>query len=327
MKRWLGLAVTLLALVALNILLPRVTNPYYFQILMLIGINVVLAVSLNLVNGFTGQFSIGHAGFMAVGAYASAMFTLKLGKPLVASLHAVPPPLAEGGALLVALACGGLLAAAAGWLVGLPSLRLRGDYLAIVTLGFGEIIRVLILNIDAIGAARGLPGIPQYATFFWVFGAVVAVIVVSRNLAHSTHGRALFAIRDDEVAAEALGVDTTKYKVLAFVLGAFFAGVAGGLYAHFLSYLNPSSFTFLKSIEVIAMVVLGGMGSITGSVLAAIVLTLLPEVLRPVKDFRMVIYSLMLIILMITRPQGLMGTRELSLGRLFRRGGTAKGAL
>jgi branched-chain amino acid transport system permease protein len=316
-RRFAGPIATLLALVALNVLLPRITNPYHFQILILIGINIVLAVSLNLVNGFTGQFSIGHAGFMAVGAYASAMFSLQLGAPLVASLTLLPPPVAQGIALLMALVAGGLLAAAAGWLVGLPSLRLRGDYLAIVTLGFGEIIRVLILNIDAIGGARGLSKIPPYTTFFWAFGAVVAVVVLSRRLAASTHGRALFAIRDDEVAAEALGVDTTRYKVIAFVLGAFFAGVAGGLFAHFLSYLNPSSFTFLKSIEVIAMVVLGGMGSITGSILAATVLTLLPEVLRPVKDYRMVIYSLMLIVLMITRPQGLLGTRELSLSRLF----------
>ena len=330
MKRALALGGTLLALVVLNIVLPRVTNPYYFQVLMLIGINIVLAVSLNLVNGFTGQFSIGHAGFMAVGAYTSAMFTLKIGQPLAASWHFLPGPVAEGLVLLMALVAGGLLAAVAGWIVGLPSLRLRGDYLAIVTLGFGEIIRVLILNIDAIGAARGLPGIPQYSTFFWVFGTAVLVIVVARRIATSTHGRALFAIRDDEVAAEALGVDTTRYKVLAFVLGAFFAGVAGGLFAHFLSYLNPSSFTFLKSIEVIAMVVLGGMGSISGSVLAAILLTLLPEVLRPVKDFRLVIYSLMLIILMITRPQGLLGTRELDitgwLHKLFGRRPAAKEA-
>jgi branched-chain amino acid transport system permease protein len=330
MKRALALAGTLAVLVVLNIVLPRVTNPYYFQVLMLIGINIVLAVSLNLVNGFTGQFSIGHAGFMAVGAYASAMFTLKLGQPLAASWHFLPAPVAEGLVLLMALVAGGLLAAVAGWIVGLPSLRLRGDYLAIVTLGFGEIIRVLILNIDAIGAARGLPGIPQYSTFFWVFGCAVLVIVVARRVATSTHGRALFAIRDDEVAAEALGVDTTRYKVIAFVLGAFFAGVAGGLFAHFLSYLNPSSFTFLKSIEVIAMVVLGGMGSISGSVLAAIILTLLPEVLRSVKELRMVIYSLMLIVLMITRPQGLLGTHELDISgwfnKLFGRRPAPKGA-
>jgi branched-chain amino acid transport system permease protein len=233
--------------------------------------------------------------------------------------HGVPSPLAQGAALLVALLFGGLLAAVAGWLVGLPSLRLRGDYLAIVTLGFGEIIRVLITNVNAVGAARGLPGIPGWASFFWVGLGVVAVVALSLNLARSTHGRALFAIRDDEVAAEALGVDTTRYKVLAFVLGAFFAGIAGGLFAHYLSYLNPNSFTFIKSIEVIAMVVLGGLGSVSGAVLAAIILTLLPEVLRPVKEYRMIIYSLMLIILMITRPQGLLGNRELSLPFLKRR--------
>jgi branched-chain amino acid transport system permease protein len=261
---------------------------------------------------------------MAVGAYASAVFSMRAGPLLLPTLSALPTPVAQGVVLLFALVAGGLMAAAAGWLVGLPSLRLRGDYLAIVTLGFGEIIRVVILNVDAVGGARGLSGIPTYANFFWVFGSVAVVIAVAHNLARSTHGRALFAIRDDEVAAEALGVDTTRYKVLAFVLGAFFAGVAGGLFAHFLSYLNPSSFTFLKSIEVIAMVVLGGMGSITGSVLAAIVLTLLPEMLRAVKDWRMVIYALMLIVLMITRPQGLMGTRELDLSRLFGRRAAGK---
>jgi branched-chain amino acid transport system permease protein len=291
------------------------------QIVVLCGINIILAVSLNLINGFTGQFSIGHAGFMALGAYGSAMFSLGIGQAWERALEAagLPEPLAAAPALLVALLLGGLLAALAGYLVGLPSLRLRGDYLAIVTLGFGEIIRVLILNIDAVGAARGLPGIPEWVDPFWVGLGVLAVLLTARHLALSTHGRALFAIRDDEVAAESLGVDTTRYKVLAFVLGSFFAGVAGGLFAHFLGYLNPNSFTFIKSIEVIAMVVLGGMGSVSGSVLAAVILTLLPEVLRPVKDYRMVMYSLMLIVLMITRPQGLLGSREIQWGRLFRR--------
>lgn len=309
----------LVVLLALNAWLPHAVNPYVFQIVMLCGINIILAVSLNLVNGFTGQFSIGHAGFMALGAYGSAMFSLKVGLGWVAALHALPLPISHGIALLAALLAGGLLAAVAGYLVGLPSLRLRGDYLAIVTLGFGEIIRVIILNVDVVGGARGLPGIPNWATLFWVGLAVVAVVTLSQHLAHSTHGRALFAIRDDEVAAEALGVNTTKYKVTAFVLGAFFAGVAGGLFAHYLSYLNPASFGFLKSIEVIAMVVLGGLGSITGSILAAVLLTVLPEFLRTAGALRMVIYALMLIILMITRPQGLLGTRELSLGWLFRR--------
>ncbi|HTK31495.1 MAG TPA: branched-chain amino acid ABC transporter permease [Candidatus Saccharimonadaceae bacterium] len=321
MKHVLGIVVSLGVLVALDIVLPRLLNPYLFQVLVLCGINVILAVSLNLVNGFTGQFSIGHAGFMAIGAYGSAMFSLEIGQRWVTTLGAlgVPPVIAQGAALLVALLAGGALAAVAGYLVGLPSLRLRGDYLAIVTLGFGEIIRVVILNVDAIGAARGLPGIPGWVNFFWVGFWVLIVIVVSRRLAASTHGRALFAIRDDEVAAEALGVDTTSYKVLAFVMGAFFAGVAGGLFAHYLSYLNPNSFTFLKSIEVIAMVVLGGMGSISGAVMAAVLLTLAPELLRPVKDYRMVIYSLMLIVLMITRPGGLMGSREIGWPRFLRR--------
>ena len=325
MKRLVWAAAVLGGLALVSAFLPHVVNPYVFQIIVLCGVNIILAVSLNLINGFTGQFSIGHAGFMAVGAYGSAMFSLHVGEKWVAALAGagMPPVLAEGGALLVALILGGLLAAAAGYLVGLPTLRLRGDYLAIATLGFGEIIRVVITNLDVVGASRGLPGIPQWVNFFWVGAGVAGVIMLSIHLAHSTHGRALFAIRDDEVAAEALGVDTTSYKVMAFVIGAFFAGVAGGLFAHYLSYLNPNSFTFIKSVEVVVMVVLGGMGSVTGAVFAAIVLTLLPEVLRPVKDYRMVIYSLMLIVLMITRPQGLFGDREIDFRRLFRRGRSA----
>jgi len=312
-RRLIWSAGALAALVLMDQVLPRVLNPYMLQIFVLCGINVILAVSLNLINGFTGQFSIGHAGFMAVGAYSSAMFSIHIGEHWVAAMTAlgVPAPLAQGVALLTALVVGGTFAAVAGYLVGLPSLRLRGDYLAIVTLGFGEIIRVVITNVDAVGAARGLADIPHWSNPFWVWLGALCVILVALHLANSTHGRALFAIRDDEVAAEALGVDTTRYKVLAFMIGSFFAGVAGGLFAHDQTYLNPSTFTFIKSIEVIAMVVLGGLGSVTGSVLAAVILTLLPEVLRPIKDFRMVIYALMLIVLMIARPQGLFGNREL----------------
>ena len=315
MRRLSWLAVSLGTLVALDRLLPRVLNPYALQIVVLCGVNVILAVSLNLINGFTGQFSIGHAGFMAVGAYTSAMFSIHVGQSWVAALTAlgVPAAVAQGSALLVALLAGGAAAAVAGYLVGLPSLRLRGDYLAIVTLGFGEIIRVVITNVNAVGASRGLSDIPHWSSVFWVGLGVLTVVVASIHLAGSCHGRALFAIRDDEVAAEALGIDTTRYKVLAFVMGSFFAGVAGGLFAHDQTYLNPSTFQFIKSIEVIAMVVLGGLGSVTGSVLAAVILTLLPEVLRPIKDLRMVIYSLMLIVLMIVRPQGLFGSRELRL--------------
>jgi branched-chain amino acid transport system permease protein len=321
------LAAVVAVLYALNALLPRVLNPYILRVVMLCGISVILSVSLNLINGFTGQFSIGHAGFMAIGAYTSATFSLHAGANWVRALEAAGAPkgIAEGAVLLAGLLLGGTIAAVAGYLVGLPSLRLRGDYLAIVTLGFGEIIRVLITNINAVGAARGLPGIPAWTNVFWVGLVVVAVTVFSFRLARSTHGRALFAIRDDEVAAEALGVPTTAYKVLAFIIGSFFAGVAGALFAHYNAYLHPNSFTFLKSIEIIAMVVLGGMGSISGAILAAIILTLLPEVLRFAQELRMVLYSLMLIVLMITRPQGLLGAKEISL-RFFTRNRPARAA-
>jgi branched-chain amino acid transport system permease protein len=327
-RRLLWTAAVLGGLVLVELLLPRVlTNAYYQRILMLCGISVILAVSLNLVNGLTGQFSIGHAGFMAVGGYTAAVLSMRVLAPVQGALRGagLPEPLAEGLVLLVALLGGGTLAAIAGWAVGLPSLRLRGDYLAIVTLGFGEIIRVVILNIDAVGGARGLSGVPQYTSFFWVGLWAVTVVVLSYNLLHSTHGRAMLAVREDEVAAEALGIDTTRYKVTAFVLSAFFAGVAGGLFAHFDGYLNPSSFTFLRSIEVVTMVVLGGMGSVSGSVLAAIFLTGLPELLRPVKEYRLVLYSLLLIVLMITRPQGLLGTRELRWPWGGRKGGGRAG--
>ena len=310
----LVLAVTVV-LVLLNFLIPTLINPYIFQILILCGINVILAVSLNLINGFTGQFSIGHAGFMAIGGYTCAAITFYLG-PHVANKAAsmgLSATVVGTSFFVLSLVAGGLASAIAGFLVGLPSLRLRGDYLAIVTLGFGEIIRVVILNVNAVGGARGFADIPRYTNFFWVSFFAFVTIVVVRNLATSTHGRAFLSVREDEIAAEALGINTTRYKVLAFVIGAFFAGVAGGLFGHYLMYLHTNSFTFMKSFEVVIMVVLGGMGSITGSVIAAGLLTVLPEALRPVKEFRMVIYASLLIFLMIARPQGLFGMRELSL--------------
>ncbi|HEX8154924.1 MAG TPA: branched-chain amino acid ABC transporter permease, partial [Thermoanaerobaculia bacterium] len=281
---------------------------------------ITLAVSLNLINGFTGQFSIGHAGFMAVGAYTAAYLTITFFGPRVDAMGAGSSHwLMQNAFLLVAVLAGGLMAALAGYVVGLPSLRLRGDYLAIVTLGFGEIIRVVILNVEAIGAARGLTGIPTWSNFFWVFFFTGLTILISIRLVNSSVGRAFLAVREDEIAAASMGVDTTKYKVKAFVIGSFLAGVAGGLFAHYSpAYLNPTMFTFIRSFEVVAMVVLGGLGSITGSILAAIILTILPEALRLVKDYfpggrdpRMVIYSVMLIVLMLTRPQGLFGRREL----------------
>jgi branched-chain amino acid transport system permease protein len=300
----------------LSPLVSSVVRPYLFSILIYAGINVTLAVSLNLVTGLTGQFSIGHAGFMAVGAYVSAYITTRWFQG--ANPGSIPVLFAA------ALYAGGLAAAIAGYIVGLPSLRLKGDYLAIVTLGFGEIIRVLILNIDAVGGARGMTGVPQWTTFGWVYGVAFICVLTVKRLMQSPHGRALLAVREDEIAAEAMGVNTTYYKVTSFVVGAFFAGVAGGLYGHFLTFLSPQSFDFNRSFEIIIMVVLGGMGSTTGAICAALLLTGLRELLRPLQeitkvDLRMVIYSFMLIVLMLTRPRGLFGTKELSDFGPFRR--------
>jgi branched-chain amino acid transport system permease protein len=294
---------------------------YYNRILVLMGINITLAVSLNIINGHAGQFSLGHAGFMAIGAYSAAFFTVYYFGPYTEKFpeNSTQLILWQNVLLIVAVIAGAIVSAIAGYIVGLPSLRLRGDYLAIVTLGFGEIIRVLILNIEKVGAARGLTGIPPWANFFWVFFFCGVTILISHRLVRSSVGRAFLAVREDQIAAEAMGVDTTRYKVKAFIIGSCLAGVAGALFAHYTpAYLNPTMFTFIKSFEVVAMVVLGGLGSISGSIVAAIILTFLPEGLRAVKDYmpggrdpRMVIYSIMLIVLMLTRPQGLFGRREL----------------
>ena len=309
-------------LVALSYGLEAIPIPgmaYYNRIIVMIGINIMLAVSLNIINGHAGQFSLGHAGFKAVGAYFAAFLTFYYFMPYVNRFpEGTQQWLLQNALLVVSVLAGGAFAAVAGYLVGLPSLRLRGDYLAIVTLGFGEIIRVLILNVEKIGAARGFSGIPKWSNFFWVYFFCGVTILVSWRLVQSSVGRAFLAVREDEIAAEAMGVDTTKYKVKAFVIGSFFAGAAGGLFAHYLMYLNPQMFMFVASFEVVAMVVLGGLGSISGSIVAATILTILPEGLRMAKetlhmtkDPRMVIYSIMLIVLMLTRPQGLLGRREL----------------
>jgi branched-chain amino acid transport system permease protein len=307
LRRNASLAAILVALWAIGIALGHWLNAYYLQIVVYIGINVILAVSLNLINGFTGQFSLGHAGFLAIGAYVSAAFTLYVwsgGGPALA--------------LLAALVAGGGAAALAGLVVGIPTLRLRGDYLAIATLGFGEIIRVVILNTDAVGGARGLGGIPVYATFASVYAGAVLCVVSIWRMVYSQRGTAFLAIREDEVAAAAMGIDTTRYKIIAFTVGAFWAGVAGGLLAHFVGYIHTNSFTFLRSVEIVAMVVLGGLGSITGSILSAAILTLLPELLRFGAEYRMVIYSLLLIGLMLVRPSGLMGGTEFLQWRFWR---------
>ncbi len=324
--RWAPRAFVALGLIVLIWAVDRfvlgAAGAYVERLIALSGVAIILAVSLNLINGFTGQFSLGHAGFMAIGGYLSAFVTVTAGPSIFALLGAdpqAPAALARSLVLVLGLIAGALGAALAGLAIGVPTLRLKGDYLAIATLGFGEIIRVVILNIDAVGGARGMFGIPKYASFPWIAGLVVVTVVFHWNLVHSRHGRALLAIREDEIATESLGISTTRYKVLAFVIGAAFAGVAGGLSAHYLTYLTPDDFNFMKSVEIVIMVVLGGMGSISGSVLAAILLTLLPEVLRPIREYRMVIYSLLLVLLMLSRPQGIFGTRELDFGRLLRR--------
>jgi branched-chain amino acid transport system permease protein len=272
-------------------------NRYYLGIVIDVGINIILAVSLNLINGHTGQFSLGHAGFMAVGGYAAASCTLALAKIL--------PPAALPFVFVAALLLGGLAAALAGLAVGVPTLRLRGDYLAIVTLGFGEIIRVILQNMDCVGAASGLKDIPHLTNFFWVFALAALTVFVVACLVNSTYGRGFIAVQDDEVAASAMGINPTRYKVTAFVVGAFFAGIAGGLYAHHKQFLSPTGFDFMKSIDIVVMVILGGMGRTAGVIIAAILLTLLPEFLRGFADYRMIIYSLLIVVLMITRPQGL----------------------
>jgi len=285
---------------------------YLLRILCLAGINIILAVSLNLINGFTGQFSIGHAGFMAIGGYGAAFLTVTFGDRIRNALEALPAVGRNGLLLLIGLAGGAILSAIAGFFVGVPSLRLRGDYLAIVTLGFGEIIRVFILNIDAVGGARGYVGIPPLANFFWIYLFAALTIVVISRIVRSSFGRTLIAVREDEIAAEAMGVDTTRSKVIAFVVSAGLGGVAGGLYAHFDMYLNTNQFTFLKSIDIIVMVVIGGMGSITGSVLGAFLVIALSEALRAIGPLRMVVFALLLILIMRFRPQGVLGHHELT---------------
>jgi len=272
-------------------------NRYYLGIAIDVGINIILAVSLNLINGHTGQFSLGHAGFMAVGGYMAAKLTLVCGPML--------PPAAQPFLFLGALLLGGIVAALAGLAVGVPSLRLRGDYLAIVTLGFGEIIRVIFQTSDFFGAATGLVGISKLTSFGWAWGFAAITVYIVASLVNSTYGRGFIAVHDDEIAASAMGINPVRYKVTAFVFGAFFAGIAGGLYAHHKAVLSPGGFDFLKSIEIVVMVILGGMGRTAGVVLAAIILTILPELLRGVSEYRMIIYSLLIIGLMLTRPQGL----------------------
>lgn len=351
-KRLIAAFVIVLLLIVINEYMSKEglfgfgAPPYYARLIVLAGINIILAVSLNLITGFTGQFSIGHAGFMAVGAYSSAYLTVYYGQAWEHSLAGmVGATLAHALVFLLAILVGSIVAALAGLIVGIPSLRLRGDYLAIVTLGFAEIIRIVILNIDSVGGATGFT-VPGYANFLWVYAFAIITIVIVYNIVHSDIGRALVSIREDELAAEAMGINTTRYKVLAFVISSALAGMAGVLAGHYLSFLSTNDFQFIRSFEIIIMIVLGGMGSLTGAVLGAIVITFLPELLRTLgpklesllsaiigannipasvhnfllqlANYRLVIFAALLILIMLTRPQGILGTREFSLSWLKR---------
>ena len=274
------------------------------------GINIILAASLNLINGYTGQFSLGHAGFMAVGAYVGVVLTTNFQM-----------------AFPVAILAGGVTAGLLGALIGLPTLRLRGDYLAIATLGLGEIVRIVIINVPYVGGAAGFKGIPHHTDFTWVFCLMLVTLFIIKNFVNSRHGRACLAIRENEIAAESMGVNTTRYKVLAFSIGAFFAGVAGVLFGHNMYILSPASFTFMQSFNILIMVVMGGLGSMTGSIAGALVVTFLSAALASFPNARMIIYALALILLMFYRPQGLFGYVEVTamqpLRRFFKKGGEA----
>ena len=312
-----------LLFVALSYLTRNILSTYQNKVLMTVGINIILAVSLNVATGYLGQLPLGHAGFMAVGAYTCALFTKFC-------------PLPDGVSFAIGLVLACIVAGLFGVLIGIPALRLTGDYLAILTLGFGEIIRITLNNIDDVlgfklfYGSKGLKNIPKYSNFTNVFLCVVITCFLIHAMMKSRHGRAVLAIRDNEIAAESCGIQTTYYKVMAFTLSAFFAGVAGALYATYVGILQPNTFGFMKSIEILVMVVLGGMGSMLGSILSATVLTALPQVLLAFDKWRMVLYSVVLILVMIFKPSGLMGTYDFSMSRLLetfmnRSGGKKKG--
>jgi len=274
-----------------------IISSFYEITLATICINIILAVSLNLVTGFTGQFSLGHAGFMSIGAYAGALINMEMNS--------------TGGFLLGTLA-GAVAAAIVGVIIGIPTLRLKGDYLAIATLGMAEIIRVVFLNMNVTNGAAGLNGIPRYTNWLWLFVFTALTLVMISNFIRSSHGRACISIREDEIAAESMGINTTKYKVTAFAVGAFFAGIAGSLYSSYFYFINPNIFGFMKSVDILVIVVFGGMGSITGSVIAAIALAVITTFLQSYSELRMIIYALLLIIIMLFRPQGILGTKEIT---------------
>lgn len=278
----------------------------YIQLnLVLIGINIILAVSLNLITGYTGQLSLGHAAFMSVGAYTSGIMTAKFGQPFIVGVLAAA-----------------LFAALASIIIGIPTLRLKGDYLAIATLGFGEIVRIIALNTDYIGGAIGLNDIPQYTNWSWLYFSVVITVLLIQNFIRSYHGRACISIREDEIASESMGVNLTFYKVLVFTIGALFAGVAGALYANYFYFIKPDSFGFMKSIDILVIVVFGGLGSTLGAIVGAIVLSVISVLLQSLPELRMVVYAVVLFLIMVYRPQGLLGNTQL---KIFRKRGVLNG--
>ena len=290
--------------VVINILIQSgMINSYISGILILVCINIVLAISLNITAGCLGQMALGHAGFMSIGAYTAALFTKSNLIPGV-------------GGYIIALILGGLIAMIIGVIIGIPALRLRGDYLAILTLAFCEIIRVLIEFFKFTGGAKGLTGIKLNKNFAIIYIIMLLCVFMMYTFMKSRHGRAILSIREDEIASESSGINLTFYKTLAFAYSAFFAGVAGGMYAHYIGILGAKNFDFNKSIDILVIVVLGGLGSFTGSAIGAIVLTILPEMLRGFNDYRMFIYAVMLILMMMFRPSGLLGTKEFSLTNL-----------
>ena len=310
MRNWLNLKniVTLVGIVLFyaivqGLIVTDIMPPFYKLTLILVTIYIILATSLNLINGITGQFSIGHAGFMAIGAYVSAIVT---------AIH--------HGPLFVGLLIGAIISAVAGFLVGLPTLRLNGDYLAIATLGFGEIVRIIFLNMDYVNGAAGFT-LASTITWTWAYFLMAVSVLLMRNFVNSTHGRACISVRENEIAAESMGVNTTKYKVMAFTMGAFFAGLAGGIYANYMYIIQPMTFNFLLSFNILVMIVLGGLGSMTGGILGAILMTVLSALLASVPEWRNVITAVLLVIMMIFRPTGVLGTKEFSLSFLGKKVG------
>jgi len=292
------LAIVLLYAVVQGLIVQDIMPPFYKLTLIQICIYIILATSLNLINGITGQFSIGHAGFMAIGAYISAIVTA-----------------IQHGPLIVGLLAGAIVSALAGLLVGLPTLRLKGDYLAIATLGFGEIVRIVFLNTEYVGGAAGFT-LSSKITWTWAFVLMAISVIIMKNFVASTHGRACISIRENEIAAESMGVNTTKYKVMAFTLGAFFAGLAGGIYANYFYIIQPMTFNFILSFNILVMIVLGGLGSMTGGILGAIVMTLASALLAGIPEWRNIITAVLLVLMMIFRPTGIMGTKEFTLNFL-----------